>query len=39
MCNVQALVTSGIALLAEEGEIVEELLTSESVSFSSLPIN
>jgi hypothetical protein len=39
MCNVQALVTSGIVHLAEEGGVAEELLTLESVSFPSLPIN
>jgi hypothetical protein len=37
MCNVQVLVTSGIVLLAEEGGVAEELLTSESVS--PLPAN
>jgi hypothetical protein len=39
MCNVQALITSGITLLAEEGQVTEESLTSQSVSFPSLPIN
>lgn len=37
MCNVQALVTSGIVLLAEEGEVAEELLSSTSVSFPPWP--
>ena len=39
MCNVQALVTGGIILLAEEGGVAEELLTSECVPFASLRIN
>jgi hypothetical protein len=37
MCNVQALVMSSIVLLAEEGGVAEELLTSESIS--PLPAN
>jgi hypothetical protein len=39
MCNVQALVTGGIILLAEEGGVAEELLTSECIQFASLCIN
>jgi hypothetical protein len=31
MCNVQALVTNGILLLGEEGEVAEESLTAEFV--------
>lgn len=31
MCNVQALFTNGILRMGEEGEVAEELLTSESV--------
>jgi hypothetical protein len=33
MCNIQALVTNGILLLGEDGEVAEESLTAESVSF------
>jgi len=31
MCNVRALITNGL-LLGEDGEVAEELLTSEFVS-------
>ena len=39
MCNVQALFTGGVTLLAEGGEVAEEFLTSECVPFASLRIN
>jgi len=32
MCNVQALITNGLLLLGEDGEVTEELLTAEYVS-------
>jgi hypothetical protein len=33
MCSIQALVTNGILHMGEEGEVVEESLTPERVSF------
>jgi hypothetical protein len=36
MCGIQALLTNIILCMGEEGEVVEELLTPEQVSFSIL---
>jgi hypothetical protein len=33
MCNIQALVTNGILLMADDEEVAEESLTSEFVLF------
>jgi hypothetical protein len=33
MCNVQALITNGILRMADDAEVVEESLTSESVLY------
>ena len=33
MCSIQALLTNGILRMGEEGEVVEESLTPERVSF------
>ncbi|KAF8227117.1 hypothetical protein L208DRAFT_1298352 [Tricholoma matsutake] len=33
MCSIQALLTNGILHMGEEGEVVEESLTPEQVSY------